>query len=460
MNPILLIDFGSTFTKITAVDTDAAELLGTGESFTTVQSDINEGLKAALAELTRKIGRVEFVRQYACSSAAGGLRMVTAGLVPELTAEAAKQASLGAGAKVVKVYAYHLTEADLMEIESLHPDIFLLTGGIDGGNQECILHNAAALARIKNEFPIIIAGNRSCADQCAEILAGREIYLCENVMPRFNQINIEPVQNKIREVFLQRIIRAKGLSKASNLISGIVMPTPAAMLAALKLLADGCAGEAGIGELLGIDLGGATTDVYSIAQGMPDQINTVMKGLIEPYAKRTVEGDIGMRYSVHGIVGAAGIEKVSKLAGVSEERALHLVDYLAQNVDALPQNAELETLDHVLAALAVEIAVTRHVGKIEQTYTPVGLTYIQQGKDLRRIRQIVITGGAMIHARDPFDIAAHALYDQSQPMSLKPYSANILLDKNYILAAMGLLSQSYPAVAQKIMKKELLRNGN
>ena len=85
------------------------------------------------------------------------------------------------------------------------------------------------------------------------------------------------------------------------------------MLAAMTLLADGLAGEPGIGELLAVDLGGATTDVYSIASGMPKQLDTVYKGLPEPYAKRTVEGDIGMRYSIHGILEAAGLDRVAQL---------------------------------------------------------------------------------------------------------------------------------------------------
>ncbi|WP_312643437.1 methylaspartate mutase accessory protein GlmL, partial [Hydrogenoanaerobacterium sp.] len=331
MKPILLVDFGSTYTKATAVDAESDTLLGTGCSYTTVQSDINDGLAAALAQLERKTGKLEFAERFACSSAAGGLRMVTSGLVPELTAEAAKQASLGAGAKVVKVYSYQLTEDDIEEIDTIQPDILLLTGGTDGGNSECMLHNAKMLAQAQGSFPIVVAGNRSCGRECQRILQGRQTYLCENVMPKFGVLNIEPVQNQIREIFLQRIVEAKGLSKANELVSGILMPTPAAMLKAMTLLADGCEGENGIGELIGVDVGGATTDIYSVANGMPAKANTVYKGLPEPYAKRTVEGDIGMRYSIHGIVEAAGIARVSELSGIPVGRAAELVDYLAEH---------------------------------------------------------------------------------------------------------------------------------
>ena len=136
MKAVLLIDFGSTYTKLTAVDLDSETVLGTAQSFTTIQTDINDGLDHGLALLEQKIGKVEFAETYACSSAAGGLRMVTSGLVPELTGEAAKMASLGAGAKVVGIYAFQLTEDDLEEIQAAKPDIFLLVGGTDGGNTE------------------------------------------------------------------------------------------------------------------------------------------------------------------------------------------------------------------------------------------------------------------------------------------------------------------------------------
>ena len=126
MKPVLLIDFGSTYTKVTAVDVESETLLGTASSYTTVQTDIGEGLQNALDILEQKTGKLNFAERYACSSAAGGLRMITSGLVPELTAEAAKQASLGAGAKVIRVYSYELTKKDVAEIVASHPDMLLL----------------------------------------------------------------------------------------------------------------------------------------------------------------------------------------------------------------------------------------------------------------------------------------------------------------------------------------------
>ena len=320
MKPVLLIDFGSTYTKVTAVDLESQQLLGTADSYTTIQTDVGEGLANALEKLHAKIGPMEYTARYACSSAAGGLRMITSGLVPELTAEAARQASLGAGAKVLKVYTFQLTEDDIQEIMAIKPDIFLLVGGTDGGNVEVILHNAKMLASADFDFPVIIAGNRTAARECERILAGHEVHIVENVMPKFGVLNIEPARLKIREIFLNKIIQAKGLSKAAELINGILMPTPSAVMKAMRLLSEGCEEESGIGDLIAVDVGGATTDIYSMADGMPGDASTVYKGLPEPYDKRTVEGDIGMRYSIRGIVEAAGLPKICQLSGLDKKR--------------------------------------------------------------------------------------------------------------------------------------------
>ena len=461
MKAVLLIDFGSTYTKVTAVDLDSESLIGTASAYTTVQTDINEGLENALCELEKKTGKIEFSERFACSSAAGGLRMITSGLVPELTAEAAKRASLGAGAKVIKVYSFELTEDDAAEIGEIKPDILLLCGGTDGGNKECIINNAKTVAKIPADFPVIIAGNRAASAECKHILSGRETFVCENVMPKFGTLNIVPAQKEIRELFLRRIIEAKGLSKASELISGIMMPTPSAVLKAMTLLADGTDGEPGIGELIAVDVGGATTDVYSIASGMPTRSDTVFKGLPEPYAKRTVEGDIGMRYSLHGICEAAGMAKISQLSGLSVNRCEELADFLSKNTDIVPNgNPELEAFDFALACAAVETAVTRHAGTMEEAYTLMGLTFVQSGKDLTEAKRIVVTGGSLIHTGRTAEIAAHALYNPANPNSLKPKTADILVDRKYILSAMGLLSEHYPKAALRIMKKELENYGN
>lgn len=454
MRAVLAIDFGSTYTKVAAVDVEGCEILGVAESGTTALTDISGGLEGALKLLREQIGGVEFSERYACSSAAGGLRMIASGLVPSLTAEAAKRAALGAGAKVVRTFSYELTRDDLAEIARLKPDILLLTGGTDGGNRDNILANARALASLPAAFPVVVAGNRSVRDECARILreAGCEAIPCENVMPSFNLLNIEPAQAVIRELFLKRIIAAKGLTKAQALIDGILMPTPAAVLAALELFARDA------GELVAVDLGGATTDIYSITAGLPTKAGTVLKGLPEPYAKRTVEGDIGMRFSARGVAEGAGMEAIIKSSGRTEAEVEAWLRQIERAPGVLAQTEAQKEIDLALASLAVELGLVRHAGEIAEVYTPLGVAFQQTGKDLTRVKTIVLTGGALVHSEDPREIARRAL-GGDHPASLMPRDATPVLDGRYILFAMGLLSQRYPELARTLLKKEF-QHGN
>ena len=455
MEPILLIDFGSTYTKITAVDVKKHLLLGTAASYTTVETDIAEGLAAATALLEKELGKISYTKHLACSSAAGGLKMVACGLVPALTAKAAKLASLGAGAKLAGLYSYELNEDDIEEILEISPDILLLTGGTDGGNTKCILHNARMLAAAPCDFPIIVAGNRSCGRQIMQILERKHAVLAENVMPMLGTLNIEPTRQKIQEIFLEQIIKAKGLSGINDLISGILMPTPAAVLSALELLSKGCEDEPGLGDLMAIDIGGATTDIYSLANGMPKSDNVIFKGLPEPFAKRTVEGDIGMRYTADGTISAAGVLKAVSLAGMDQSEIYQHVNLLKNNTEYLPKNEREKTLDFVLAALAIETAVLRHAGSLEEAYTVHGKAFVQSGKDLTNVSKIVMTGGALIHAERKSELAAYAMFSDVHPESLRPKQAICLYDESYIIAAMGLLGQYYPLSALRLMKSHL-----
>lgn len=237
------------------------------------------------------------------------------------------------------------------------------------------------------------------------------------------------------------------------------MPTPAAVLEAMSLLSKGTENQPGIGDLVAVDVGGATTDVYSMSYGEPDKVNTVIKGLPEPFAKRTVEGDIGMRYSAAGIVEAAGIANICRLSGLSEERAWELIEQITSHTDMLPDTEDVAKLDFALASMAVRVGMTRHAGYVEKVFTPVGEAFLQTGKDLSRVEKVIITGGSLIHADNVKKIACQALYDLKEPMSLKPQHAEILVDKEYILSAMGLLSKYDAETALKIMKKELYSYG-
>lgn len=460
MRTVLLIDFGSTFTKVTAVDLENEKILGTAKSFTTITTDISEGLENSLTILNNKIGKIDYEEVFACSSAAGGLRMIAIGLVPDLTAEAAKRTALSAGAKVMKVYSYCLNKIEVEEIKFMKPDIVLLTGGTNGGDTKTILHNAKMIATIEEKFPVVVAGNKSVADKVADTLikSGKEATISENVMPRLNELNINSARIAIREIFLKRIIQARGFTKVKSLIEGILMPTPSAVLKAASLLSKGTKNEKGIGELMVVDIGGATTDVHSLAEGEPTKPGVYIKGLKEPFEKRTVEGDLGLRYSAKALIETLGLELVSKEINTNKDEIMELIKKFEKNPEIVPmEESKLKNLDYTLACLAAKTAVERHVGTIESQYTPFGAAYLQDGKDLTNIKYVIGTGGPIINSSNSKGILKGILFQNEHPTILKPINPEFLLDKKYILAAMGLLGEKYPEKAIRIMKKEIMK---
>lgn len=451
MRAALLIDFGSTYTKLRAVDLDACRILGAGQGPSTVSTDITVGMKSALADLERHIGGLPpFAYRLACSSAAGGLRMVTVGLVRELTAEAARRAALGAGARLVGTFAYRLTASDVKEIERLAPDILLLAGGTDGGNSEVIVHNAEALGRSSLACPVVLAGNRAAMDQCRQPLSGKTLIVTENVMPEFNLLNIEPARSAIRQVFIDRIVHAKGIDRAREMFDQVLMPTPAAVMEGARLLADGCEGVAGLGTLLVVDPGGATTDVHSIAGGEPSRAGVIPQGLPEPRVKRTVEGDLGMRHNIAAICEAVGVGAIAADSGLAQPRVRQLIEQLGRDVERVPGNAEEQALDRTLARAAIRLAVKRHAGTVETVFTVTGPATIQHGKDLSDVGVVIGTGGVLAHSPDPAAVLETALADPADPLSLRPRSPRLLLDRNYILYACGLLGQVEPGGALQL----------
>lgn len=466
MKAYLAIDFGSTYTKLTAIDLDNEVILATAKDITTVEDDIMIGFNKAFNKLKIEINKkinfdeINFVNKTACSSAAGGLKMVAIGLVPELTAEAAKKAALGAGARVIKTYAYELNSRELEEIKNTALDIILLAGGTDGGNKECIIHNAKMLAEFKVKIPVVVAGNKAATDEIENILKEAEIdcYITENVMPFINKLNVEPSREEIRKVFMNKIVEAKGMKKAEEFIKGILMPTPAAVLKASEILTTGTDEEEGLGDLIVVDIGGATTDIHSIAKGEPTKPSIMIKGLEEPYAKRTVEGDLGMRYSAIALLEASGTRKIRNYLHDS----LKQIDVKAQcqfrhdNIKMVPQSEEEIRFDEAMAKAATELAMTRHCGVLECVYTPMGTMFNQSGKDLTETPYVIGTGGVIIHSLNPKDILKAGNFNEEDPIRLKPIAPKFLVDKTYILSSMGLLAQEYPNTAIRIMKKYLV----
>ena len=457
MPKYLLIDFGSTFTKLTAVDSVSGDILGTASHFTTVTEDIRIGYRAALSELREKIGEAAFDRIDACSSAAGGLKMAAIGLVEEMTSEAAKRVCLGAGAKVDLVFSHHLTKRDAEAIREGKIDIILLAGGTDGGNTETVLYNARFLGETGIRVPVIFAGNRSARDEVADLFAayGMEGYLCDNVMPKINQLNVGDARNRIRDIFLKKIIAAKGIKMVEDEIDEIVQPTPEAVLRACELLSKGYLAESGLGDLAAVDLGGATTDLYSICESTK-RADVIVGGLEEPFAKRTVEGDLGLRWSASGAL--KGLSK-EDLERIRREKGFDLEEEVKKrhaDVTMIPSSDKEKEIDDLIAQICVNRAMGRHCGRMEEIFTPLGMMHHQTGKDLRDVGSVVGIGGPILHAKDPKAILLQTTNLAHDPTELRPEHPRFLLDRDYILSAMGLLARHDPELALRILKKHLV----
>lgn len=449
----LLIDFGSTFTKLVVVDLSKEEIVQRYQAPSTVGKDITLGLRQVLAQAQEGIGFKDLRKDsmVACSSAAGGLRMISIGLVPSLSCEAGVRAALGAGAKVVRSFSYELTLLDMAEIEKISPDIILLAGGTDGGNKKVILHNAERLAHSSCNAPIVVSGNKDAQDEIRAIFdsSGRLITFAQNVMPDIGTLSVDSCREVIRQIFISHITKAKGIDKAKELINDVIMPTPTAVLNAAKLLAGGIEGEEGLGELLVIDVGGATTDVYSIAKGYPTHPEVISKGLPEPYEKRTVEADLGVRHNIDTLL------EYARMAGNLTEEIQEGIKSRFTSLSKLPENDLEFKMDSILAGVAVDIAGERHCGKIKMIAGPFGEVFVQEGKDLSEVKRIIGTGGPLVFAKEPAKILRKILYRNDSPYVLKPKEAQLYLDTMYSLYAMGLLAQTEPKKALRIMKKML-----
>lgn len=446
----LLIDFGSTYTKLRAVDLESGTMAATGQGPSTVATDVTIGMRAALDDLSAHMGGLpEFRHRLASSSAAGGLRMVTVGLVKELTAEAARQAALGAGARLVGSYAYRLTISDVQDILAQAPDVLLLSGGTDGGNSEVILQNAKLLAESELDCPVIAAGNRNAADDIRQMfeIAGKPLIVAGNVMPAFQELDIDPARAAIRRVFIDRIVHAKGIDRAAEMFDAVLMPTPAAVMAGAKLLSEGTESRAGLGPLVVVDVGGATTDVHSIAAGDPADEGVVQYGLPEPHEKRTVEGDLGMRHNARAIVETAGSDRIAGDAGVDREAVESWLARIDEDVEILPGSEAERAIDRAMARAAIRIAMKRHAGSVRIAHTATGPVTVQEGKDLTRIALLIGTGGALAHSADRAGILSAALADETDPTSLRPRAPAIRVDSEYLLYAVGLLAETEPEAA-------------
>jgi len=474
----LLVDFGSTFTKVTAVDLAKARLIGRAQSPSTIATDVSEGLLKAVGDLhdrhmlfeqrPESVEDLEGIFVRACSSAAGGLRIAVIGNVPGLTAEAANMAALGAGAKVIGVHAFRLEASDFDRIREPRPDIILLAGGTDGGDEKTVRHNARMLAEAKLPVPVVIAGNRNAGADIEAMLiaAGIEARRVDNVMPQSGVIETEGAREVIRELFMRRITDAKGLERIKANVP-VVLPTPLAVQRAVAIGSEGYGNRAGCGDLIVVDIGGATTDIYSVGYGTASENALITPSSIsEPYSKRTVEGDLGLRWNALTIVEQVGEgafhQEFERFAPEHDLSCSDLMAYIRrvhEETSTMPAERWQAAADALLARKAADLAIARHVGTVETYYAPGGAMDMQSGKDMSDAQLMIGTGGIFMSNPYAERILTGGEHFAGRRRVLRPADPQMLADRSYALYAIGLLAESHPEVAFELFAQSFAADG-
>ncbi len=454
---IVVFDMGSTYTKIVAYGPDG--FVARAQSPTTVEN-VEFGINQALLNLTEKLGidTIDAEKIFSTSSAAGGLRMVAMGYMPRVTAKAAKEVSMASGAKVLEIVSQEETADYRLEIlKETSPDIILLAGGTDGGDEVSLIENANIIIESKVNSVVIIAGNKEAQPKVEKLLtdADYRVKRVQNVMPTIHQLVVKPAREAIHIEFIRQITQAKGLKGILNRITNDrVIPTPGAVLMAAELLAKGTYEEDGLGNLIVIDLGGATTDIHSILPEL-ENMKDEEKGLIvmneKQVAFRTVEGNLGLRVSITGIVETVGekyiLSQIDGLDLVEEFRAF--VKKACKNPEYVAENETERLFDRALAICAVEVALKRHAGYISQEFDPImgSVPGTPVGRDLRRVQTVIAVGGIFAHlSKEEVKIIIEKAF--SRPgVSLLPRvhsheEFNIYYDQNYSLYSIGVLAEN------------------
>lgn len=451
-----LVDFGSTFTKVAIVGTAGGALIASGQSTTTVATDVLDGLAHAFADCEPGYAAASAVVRRCCSSAGGGLRMVVVGLEADITTQAANQVALNAGGRIAATLSGVLSASEVDDLVRLDPDLILLSGGTDGGNTDCLINNARSIAARKPASVIVLAGNADAKDDAGRYLedAGCTWLSAPNVLPQIGIVDTERVQAAIREVFISHVIGGKNLSKSADFTKMVSLPTPDAVRQGVELLSVGTGQRPGLGGLVVVDVGGATTDVYSVIR--TSHVGAQRKELVpSAQTSRTVEADLGLRWSAEGVVEAA--RSLNMVTGLKLERLVAAAQVRISDPSFLPQTDDERADDIELARLAAVIAVRRHAGRTRVGIGPEGVSIRLEGRDLREVPLIIVTGG-VFRANPTVDFAemfneGFASFDRN---ILGPKQVRVVVDKRYVLAAAGLLSPSHPDAAFHLMYDQII----
>ncbi len=484
---ILATDCGSTTTKAILIEFHDGEyrLIVRGEAPTTVETpfeDVTMGVLNAIGEVEelsgrkildendkiispckdengKKVGTDIYV---STSSAGGGLQMMVAGVVRKMTAESAERAALGAGAIVMDVISSNdkrLPHQQIERIRHLRPDMILLSGGIDGGTTTHVAELAELISaadpkpRLGSEYnlPVIYAGNIEAREAIKETLGDKtDLDIVDNLRPVLERENLHPAREKIHDLFMEHVMaQAPGYKRLMEWTDAPIMPTPGAVGAIIKRVAD----EMNI-EAVGVDIGGATTDVFSVfrPEGKPGGV-----------FNRTVSANLGMSYSVSNVFVEATMPKVMRWVPFDmDERDLrNRVKNKMIRPTTIPQSMDELIFEQAIAKEALRLAFIQHksfateLKGVQQQrtiadafdQTSAGATLV----DMMTLDILIGSGGVLSHAPRRQQ-AALMLLDAFQPEGI----TKLAVDSIFMMPQLGVLSEVHSKAATEVFDKDCL----
>ncbi|MBW2369823.1 MAG: glutamate mutase L, partial [Deltaproteobacteria bacterium] len=477
INVILATDCGSTTTKAILIQKVDGHYRQTyrGEAPTTVEApfaDVTVGVINAVTEISELAGRrlvddsgtiiqpateTEGCDLYiSTSSAGGGLQMMVAGVIKEMTAASAKKAALGAGAIVMDVIASNdkrKPHEQIQRIRDLRPDMMLISGGTDGGTVTHVVQIAELVAPAKPQprfgaqykLPIIFAGNKDAAPTMADLFKTEfELTIVENLRPVLEKENLGPARDAIHDLFLEHVMaHAPGYSKLMAWTDAPIMPTPSAVGNILRTIAD----NQGI-NVVGVDIGGATTDIFSVFDGA---------------FNRTVSANLGMSYSISNVCAAATMPNVLRWVhlDMNESEVRNRVKNKMIRPTTIPQSKEALIFEQAVAREALRLAYEQHKAfatqlKGIQQQRSVGDTFSQKtgGQTIvnnMKLDLLVASGGVLSHAPRMHQTAM-LLIDAFQPEGV----TTLAKDSIFMMPHLGVLAQVHDTAAMEVFEKDCL----
>ena len=478
---ILATDCGSTTTKAILIEKrgDAYQLIVRGEAPTTVEApveDVTAGVINAIMEVEELAGRKlldngvilkpqrgeEGVDIYiSTSSAGGGLQMMVAGVVRNLTGESAERAALGAGAIVMDVIAANdkrLPHEKIERIRHLRPDMLLLSGGVDGGTTSHVVELAEIIAAarprprlgIAYELPLIYAGNIDAREAIQERLQDvMALEMVDNLRPVLERENLMPTRHKIQEQFLEHVMaHAPGYKTLIDWTDAPIMPTPGAVGEIIQTVST----QQDI-EVVGVDIGGATTDVFSVFKNRE----------AEPIFNRTVSANLGMSYSVSNVLAEAGLENVLRWVPFDIELGdlRNRVKNKMIRPTTIPQTLQELMLEQAIAREALRLAFEQHKqlavelrGVQQQRTISEAFNQAESGQTLVNmlaLDMLIGSGGVLSHAPRRQQ-AMLMMIDAFQPEGV----THLAVDSIFMMPQLGVLAQVNPEAATHVFERDCL----